>query len=481
MTRAATWLLYFVSAIVIAHIAWYGSHPYLIDIIGRTNMVSALELAAGNPIYVTPAAGGAVSMGYTPGFSVLGSTVFQLFGFSRGAWSLLWVSIALFVLIVATSYLLKYSRWFAILVPAGMLGCLFPVVWARGDMAAIGLFWLGWVLLDPLARTCERNYCLKRLAFAALVFSFSAFFKQTTLPAIFIAGAIWALERTDTAWRHRLLYFAMFSITVAALFAAMLAAYILHYDENVISMIEVLTLGKAHGIDLRSFIQYLVFYAVATALPTLVVIKHVRSALSIIFLHLVGVSFLLYAAKIGGGFHHFLILILPWSLSMLPDRSEARDTVRDLINILPALVVCIIGFVLMFRPSIAQESDVLAAESLSSVLAAMDPSRGEILILDSVSNFAFVDAVYSHGFNIRWDRGALEEWSFAMQSIPTNLVAHITMKYFQRIVVRGSGDDQLLPHSNYGVSYDSMNDAIARSYILCSGSRAVGWVQYCPL
>ena len=166
---------------------------------------------------------------------------------------------------------------------------------------------------------------------------------------------------------------------------------------------------------------------------------------------------------------------------MLPDRSRARDTVRDLINISPALVVCIIGFVLMFRPSVAQQSDVRAAERLSSVLAAIDPSRGEILILDSVGNFAFVDAVYSHGFNIRWDRGSLEEWSFAAQSIPMNLLGHIKMKYFQRIVIRGSSDDQLLPHSNYGVSYTSMNDAIARSYILCSGPRVVGWVQYCPL
>jgi hypothetical protein len=481
MHRTLNIVLSFLVAVVIMHVAWYASHPYIIDTIGRTNVVAALELAAGRPIYLTPDSGGTISMGYTPGFPLLGALVFKVLGFSRWVWSSIWATIDLIVLASATAYLFKKSGWTAALIPAAMLGCLFPVVWARGDVAAVGLFWLGWVLLKPISISpaCEPGAGRSRLALAVLAFALSAFFKQTMLPASFITAAIWAAERTDIARRQRISSCLLFSLSIVVTFGLMLCAYIVIYHENASAMVQVMTLGKSHKIASGALIQYFSLYALATAVPTVAALNQVRNRWSIALLHLIGLSFLLYAAKDGGSWHHLLVLVLPWALCSTQTRPGKPYVLQDFITIAPALAVCTIGFVLMFRPAIATEEDVSAAKNLESVFTNLHESKGNVLIFDSDGVFAYPDAAYRHGFHTRWERGALEEWSAAERSIPAPLLEDIEKKRFQRIVIRGASGN-FPSASAYGIPYKAMNDAIGIAYIPCTDIPIAGWAQYCP-
>lgn len=480
MNRSLAGAVGLLMAIVIAHVAWYAAHPYVIDTIGRTNMVAALELAAGRPIYMTPDTGGAISMGYTPGFPLLGALMFKVLGFSRWVWSGIWAGIDLIVLVAATFYLLKRAGWFALLVPAAMLGCLFPVVWARGDVAAVGLFWLAWVLLNPMpvSSASMRDKGMMTLALAAIAFALSALFKQTMLPASVLAVAIWVLERSDTPLRRQIAFSVLFVTGIAGALGIMLVLYGAAYHENAAAMLQVITLGKTHEVVPAAFARYLALYAVATALPTAAALGQVRSRYSVVLLHAIGLSFLLYAAKDGGSWHHLLALVLPWGLCATRTRKGTPYPMRDLWTVAPALLVCALGFALIFRPGIATKEDISAANSLAMVFETLRPSDGDVMVIDSDGVFAFPEAAYRHGFHTRWERGALEEWSAATRSLPPRLLADIEMRSFQRIVVRGPSG-KLPSFSAYGVPYASMNDAIGNAYVPCAILQVAGWTQYC--
>jgi hypothetical protein len=146
----------------------------------------------------------------------------------------------------------------------------------------------------------------------------------------------------------------------------------------------------------------------------------------------------------------------------------------------PALVVCTLGYLAMFRPVIATADDVRAAQNLSSAFAVLRPSNGNVLVYDADGEFAFPDAAYRYGFRTRWDRGALEEWSAATRSVPTELLHDIENKRFQRIIIRGALWS-FPSFTAYAVSYKAMNISIRKAYAPCAGAPVAGWTQYCPI
>jgi hypothetical protein len=475
----ATVLLVALLLVVMACIGWYASHPYVIDIIGRTNLISALELGKGRPIYGTPATGGAVSMSYTPGFPLLAALIFNTFGYSRWIWSLTWASVDFAFLGLATAYLFHRSRWLSVLVPASMLGCLFPVVWARADIAAIGFFWFGWIILDPTSQKKTDIGSIQRLLCSA-AFSISIFFKQTMLPAALIAVLIYAIESPGIQVNQKAVCFLKLLASMALCMAAIFIPYLVFFRESPVLMAQVMTLGRDHDIRAGSFLQYLIIYAIATAAPTVVLIRHARSRRPLAFLHVLGMIFILFASKSGGSWHHLMPLLLPWCGYLL-DSTEGKARFGFFGIAFPVLLLCIIGFAASLRPALASAGDIESAKDLRSVLVGMAPRDGDILVLDTRDNFAFPDAQYEFGFKTKWDRGALEEWSAAMGRTPDALINQISNSYFQGIIFRGNPQD-FLPASAYGVPYKDLHNVIFSNYMKCreKGASNLYWVAYCP-
>jgi hypothetical protein len=298
------------------------------------------------------------------------------------------------------------------------------------------------------------------------------------LPAAIISIAIYAVNSLGSNMVCKISCFLKLLVSMIFCIIIIFSGYIIIFKEDLVSMLKILTIGNQHTIRLDVFFRYLLCYIAATLVPTIVLFQYQKNKVSLALLHFLGLIFILFASKDGGSWHHFMSLVLPWGGYIFGSKYNNRMTNHFWITA-PALAVCFIGFILMFRPALASREDIDAAKNLYPLLASKSPLNGEIMIFDTDNAFAFPDAQYKYKFKTKWNRGALEEWSSAEKKIPNELIIEISEKQFQNIIIRGS-PSSFPSASAYGVPYKNMNEVILLNYKECNDNIYFGWVTYCP-
>jgi hypothetical protein len=294
------------------------SQPYLLDIIGRSLRVASIELSNGRPIYSAPA----LAMSYTPGFLLLNAAVFKVFGFSYTLWNCVWAFGGISFLILFSKYFWCVKKAFAPFIPAALLSCLYPFLWARGDLYAIILSGTGIYLIE---QSTDRY---KELA-AIFLFALTLLFKQTMLPVI--CAAILLSGNQDVFTNANFLRSMRLCGYLTVICILMLLSYITIWGERPSDVISVLTLGKYHRIQTQNLLFYTVMYLVMISPPCLYFLKNERWALKMaLVLSLAGVPYIFFCAKDGGHWHHYLVLVLLWMWLIVKIGIDKRANVTPL-------------------------------------------------------------------------------------------------------------------------------------------------------
>lgn len=447
----------------------YASQPYLLDVIGRTLRVDAITLAQGRPMYSAPA----LAMPYTPGFVLLNAAVIQGSGFSYIGWNLVWAFSGILFLLGFSLYFWRVDKVFTPFVAAGLLACLFPFIWARGDIYAIGLTGAGVLLLGPL-QGCRRGW---KTALAVLLFALALLFKQTLLPIIL--AVVW-LSCDGALFSRKTLYRSIgLMAAVSVLFGLMMLGYLWAWNEDVRAVYSVLTLGKRHAIHWRNFVFYAGLYGLMLLPPAIYILCNARWASGrMAALLVLGLPLILFSAKDGGGWHHFLSVLLPWLwlLAQIRRNPLTRRSVGGTALWLVSMVLFSLAFLTFpFRPAKADAQDILATLELQYWPPAQS-DNSEVLVLDAAAGLAFPEPLYLNGYHPSYERGALEEFSGAEKRIPEALLEDVRTRRFAHVFWR-KGDR--LGATAYGVPYQPLYDALDIAYTICPDSLP-SWIVLCP-
>ncbi len=446
------------------------SQPYVLDIIGRTLRIDAVVLSQGLPIYSQPG----LAMPYTPGFVLLNALVIKFYGFDYLSWNVVWASSGLIFLIGYSGYFWLTDKVFTPYVAAGLLACLFPFVWSRGDVYANLLVGLGMLLLASGSSW--------KVLVALSLMGLALFFKQTMLPVIF---AIVLLTSVGSPLRGDALKRCAILMTGVAFFFGLLSVtYIVFWHEDISSIIATLTVGKRHSIRLEKIVFYGLIYFLAIAAPCFYILRNARWAVDrLLVLSVFGVPYILFSAKDGGGWHHYLALLLPWLWMLAAIRKDPRTLKQPFIDRFLwsfGLLLMILAYSWFpFRPSVANVADSAAFAELSKILYKMPAvPDDQALFLDSADGFAFPESAYLAGYRARYSRGAIEEWSGAEGRLPVNLINDVDARRLTRVFVRKG---EALGATAYGVPYEPLYKALKKSYVLCTDTVFAYWTVLCPV
>jgi hypothetical protein len=469
--KAVLWLSTALSLFALGLLWHYASQPYLLDIIGRTLRIDAIALAQGQPMYSAPA----VSMPYTPGFVLLNAAVIKLSGFSYFGWNAVWALGGVIFLLGFSLYFWWADKVFTPFVAAGLLACLFPFIWARGDIYAIGLTGMGMLLLQPLLGHAHGW----KTALAVVLFALALFFKQTMLPII--VAIVWLSNDGDLFARKTLSRNIGLMVGVSVLFGVMMLGYIWAWHENARAVLAVLTVGKGHAIHWQNILFYAGMYVLVLLPPVFYIWRNARWAAGrMAILLLLGTPLILFSAKDGGGWHHFLGVLLPWLWLLVLIRRDPRMSQQAGISILWLMSLSLFAlafFYFPFSPGIADAQDVQAMQELR--LQAPAPSgEGDhfILVLDASKGLAFPESLYLKGSQPRYVRGALEEWSGAEKRLPEVLLEDVHGGRFARVFWRKG---ERLELTAYGISYQPLYNALDENYAPCPDVSLPSWAVLC--
>lgn len=266
--KGVLWLSAVLSLFALVLLWRYASQPYLLDIIGRTLRIDAIALAQGQPMYSAPA----VSMPYTPGFVLLNAVMIKLSGFSYIVWNAVWALSGAIFLLGYSLYFWRADKVFTPFVGAGLLACLFPFIWARGDIYAIGFTGMGMLLLQPLLGRPKRW----KTALAVVLFALALFFKQTMWPVI--VAIVWLSSDGDLFARKTLYRSIVLIGVVTALFGLMMLGYMWAWRESAQAVLAVLTVGKGHAIHWQNILFYAGMYVLMLMTPVLYIWRNARWA-----------------------------------------------------------------------------------------------------------------------------------------------------------------------------------------------------------
>jgi len=447
-------------------------HPYILDIIGRSLRVASIEMSNGRPMYSAPA----LAMSYTPGYILLNAGLFKAFGFSYQLWNAIWAFSGLSFLFVFSWYFWRTEKALTPIVPAALLSCLFPFLWARGDLYAIILFGIGLCVLDPLV---SKRASYRRELVAIILFGLSLFFKQTMLPII--GGAILLSGHDSIFSRSNLLRTTRVFLLSGLFFCLLMIVYMTVFGENINDIIKVLGLGKGHALLLDNALRYSIIYLCITIPPCLYIWKNERWAISrALMLFLVGISYVLFSTKDGGNnWHHFLNILLPWMWLIAKTRMDDRATPVPVSGkALWVLILMLLGFAYVYSPTvpkIATPSDVLSVKELKNMLSKVESTNEYALFLDSESKFSFPEMAYVSAYKPRYERGPLEEWSGAEKQLMNEIIDDLQNKLFINIYMRKGND---IGGTAYGISYEPMYNALRQNYKLCE-LRYEYWTVLC--
>ncbi|KTR07322.1 hypothetical protein NS365_04485 [Aureimonas ureilytica] len=407
-------------------------------------------------------------MQYTPGFLVLQALFFRVFGYVPHLWIFIGSLGSITYALTLSAYFWRRAPLITPLVPASLLACLFPVLWPRADLYAVLLLGIGFVVLLE-----------KRAAsIAVLLFGLSLFFKQTSLPAIILAAFLGCYDgRSD--WRAIRRSISIVGSSVAV-FAVLLALYAAATQDSLRDMIAIFSIGRDHPIPATNITYYSMISAALTALPTIALLKSsggYKFRVPVIALHVFSLPYIIFAAKAGGHWHHFLFPSLAW-LWLLGRTSESlaiRDRALALTTIGSLLALLIAGYFQGFGgPVPATAEDQLAGQELATFVANIPPQQA--LFLDSESGLGLTVGATYRGLSTRYDRGAFEEHMAAGDHVPADLIVQIQSGTIP-LIIRRLGRE--LMFTAYGNSYAPMNQTIKTGYAPCQGYILQFWEVLC--
>lgn len=395
--------------LLVLELLWhFASQLYLVDVIGQTLRASAISLAQGQPIYSAPA----LAMPYTPGFVLLNAVLIKLAGFSFISWNGVWAVGGAIFLLCYSLYFVSVDKVLAPFVAAGLLACLFPLIWARADIYAIGITGMGMLLLHPL----KGNPHSWKTGLAVVFFALGLFFKQTMLPII--VAVIWLSNDGDLFARNSIHKSIVLLGGVIALFGLMMLAYMWVWHENPRDVLAVLAVGKGHAIRWQQLLIYSGMYILMLMSPVIYILRNARWATGrMTLLILLGAPLIVFSAKDGGGWHHFLGLLLPWLWLLVLIRRDSRtnhqpsDAVFWFVSV---VMFALASIYFPFRPSVADALDMQAMHELQEKVPVAPFAPLPVLVLDAAHGSAFPESLYLKGYQPLYMRGAMEEWSGAL-------------------------------------------------------------------
>jgi len=446
------------------------TQKYILDIIGRTLRVASIELSNGGAIYSSPA----LAMPYTPGYMLLNAFFIGIVGFSYELWNSIWAVNSLFFLVFFTVYFWKKARPLALIIPLSLLACLFPFIWARPDLLAINLLGLGTIIiLDNQPNNLKK----RQFIISALLFSAAIFTKQTMLPVII--SVVFIFYNKQCVTREGVRSSLHFLLIVSLLFIVMMCLYMYAWNEDVKKVFAVLTLGSGHEIKVKNLFFYASMYFLVTLPPSLYVLIYCRKSIHrLVILHLGSASYILFSAKSGGGWHHFLVFVVPW-LWLIADeiRSNKLQKYRNVLWQSMVILLLVAFYRFPFIPVKASTDDLLAIEELQ--LRVQKKDNNYVLFLDAPKGFVFPGHFYAKsGYRPLYERGALEEWSGTQKIILRELIKDIENGRFSEIYIRDGGR---IGVTAYGVPYIKLYETIGQYYQKCSNEESKYWSVLCAL